>query len=166
MKKIVILALVVALCGTVIVNAFAQTAPLQRTEFIEKQIQWFTERYPDRPAYAVPFAWGSGRFVKDDGAPLVVEWFAHSNSDGNIIFVFDFAMPKQELDKMKARRGWDVYPGNEKSTTIIAVGNDWIFKDDGKTTQVVDKGKAIRQAVAELNLNRYFRDLKIIEYLD
>jgi len=168
MKKLMILALVAALCGVLAINAFSQTAPLQRTEWMKKQIQWFEERYPDRYACATPFAWGSGRFVKGDGAQSPVEWFAYSNTDGNMIFLFDFVMPKEELEKMQARRGWDVcIPEGDNKITLIALGNKWAFEEtkDGKP-QVIDKGKAIRQGVAELNLIRYFKDLKIKEYLD
>ncbi|MDD5489549.1 MAG: hypothetical protein PHP25_02625 [Candidatus Moranbacteria bacterium] len=168
MKKLVILAMIAALCGMMVVNAVAQTAPY-RSDFIKAQMKWFEERYPDCHGIAMPFAWGTGRFVKGNGTPLPIEWYAYSNSDGNMILVFNFVMPKDELEKMQVRRGWDVFvPEGDKKVTLIALGNDWAFEKDkeGKEIKVIDKGGAIRRGVAELNLIRYFKDLRIRGYLD
>ncbi|HBB36669.1 MAG: hypothetical protein UX02_C0001G0034 [Candidatus Moranbacteria bacterium GW2011_GWC1_45_18] len=162
MKKLVILALVAALCGLMVVNAVAQAATY-RSDFIKSQAKWFSEQYPDRHGIAMPFAWGTGKFLKESGTPLPIEWYAYSNTDGNMIFIFDFVMPKDELEKMQVRRGWDVcVPEGDKKTTLIALGNGWALGED----KIIDKGGVIRQGVAELNLIRYFKDLRIREYLD
>lgn len=114
---------------------FADGKSASPSSFVRDQIEKYEARYGDRGAFSRILGYGTGQYLdRDEEEKATFEWFAYTNTDALIIFIFDRNfLSDEEVAKVEEvddvlNRSWEViYRPEKQKVMVITTSNDWIF---------------------------------------